>query len=159
MYTEEADSAASNTAEENQIAQAAKSICLQPVSKRAPVLLHALTGIPKPSPLLSMALVEALGSLVCEPGARNTDRYIYEKLLELCSSMGRPLFGLFDHPARGCLPESHTHLKFLQSSMILPPFLIAVRKRAIVSRKFIESSCNIPVWSSGFYVSELSNKS
>lgn len=136
MYTEEADFSVSNTAEENQSAQSAKSICLSPVLRRGPVLLQALTATPKPSPLLSMALVEALGSLVCEPGARNTDRHIFEKLLELCSSMGRPLFGLFDHPAREYYNIYDPNCKSLNSGWILLPLLIA-------SQQLVNSSYNI----------------
>ncbi|GMH45130.1 hypothetical protein BSKO_13087 [Bryopsis sp. KO-2023] len=100
LHTEDSESAPSNTPEENQSARSAKSICLSPLAKRCQSLLQPLGQASRPSPLLSMAVVEAIGSLICEPGARTTDHPIFEKMMEECSSMGRPLFGLFDHPAR-----------------------------------------------------------
>lgn len=62
-------------------------------------LLAPLVREPQPSPLLSMAALEALGAAVCEPGARTTDPPILSQLLASSASLGRPLFRLAMHPA------------------------------------------------------------
>lgn len=87
-----------STAEDNQNARTAKSICLFPVTRRCPQLIQPMKKeSSRPSPLLSLALVEVIGALICEPGSRTTDLPIFQKMLELCSGLGRPLFSLFSH--------------------------------------------------------------
>ena len=93
------DPAVANSAEDNQNARAAKTVCLNPLSKRCPALLQPLQKEPRPSPLVSLAVVEAGATLLCEPGSRTTEQPIFEKVMELAATMGRPLFGLFSHQA------------------------------------------------------------
>ena len=47
----------------------------------------------------TMAAVEALAAVVCEPGARTTDPILRHALLSEIGALGRPLFALFNHPA------------------------------------------------------------
>lgn len=47
-----------------------------------------------------MAAMEALGAVVCEPGAQTTDPPILSQLLTNTASLGRPLFQLVMHPAK-----------------------------------------------------------
>lgn len=96
---EDSDPASTASNEDNQNARSAKSICLAPTSRRCPALLRPLSREPRASQLVSMAIVEAVGSLICDPGSRTTDPAIFKTMLELCSSLGRPLFGLFSHSA------------------------------------------------------------
>jgi DnaJ family protein C protein 13 len=89
----------SNTPEDNAISRAAKSVCLASLP-RCMQLLVPLRREPPPSALLSMAAMEALGAVVCEPGAQTTDPPILSQLLSSSASLGRPLFQLVMHPAR-----------------------------------------------------------
>eukprot|EP00951_Prasinocladus_malaysianus_P038223 scaffold417941_cov41-Prasinocladus_malaysianus.AAC.1 len=43
--------------------------------------------------------MEALGSVVCDPGAQTTDSPVLAQMLQSAGSMGRPLFQLVTHPA------------------------------------------------------------
>lgn len=52
----------------------------------------------------TMAAVEALAAVVCEPGARTTDPILRHALLSETGALGRPLFALFNHPASTPLP-------------------------------------------------------
>ena len=57
----------------------------------------------------TMAAVEALAAVVCEPGARTTDPILRHALLSEIGALGRPLFALFNHPASTpCPAASHT---------------------------------------------------
>lgn len=47
----------------------------------------------------TMAAVEALAAVVCEPGSRTTDPILRHALLSEAGALGRPLFALFSHPA------------------------------------------------------------
>ena len=96
---DEAEPVTMNSAEDNQNARSAKSICLSPVTLRCQALVKPMSKEPRASQLVSMAIVEAIGSLICEPGSRTTEATIFKIMLELCSSLGRPLFGLFSHVA------------------------------------------------------------
>lgn len=98
-FSDESDPSATNSAEDNQNARSAKSICLSPISRRCQALLKPMSKEPRASQLVSMALVEAVGSLICEPASHTTEQAIFKTMLELCSSLGRPLFGLFSHVA------------------------------------------------------------
>lgn len=51
----------------------------------------------------TMAAVEALAAVVCEPGARTTDPILRHALLSETGALGRPLFALFNHPASALL--------------------------------------------------------
>lgn len=44
--------------------------------------------------------MEALGAVVCEPGAHTTDPPILSQLLMSSANLGRPLFQLVMHPAK-----------------------------------------------------------
>eukprot|EP00210_Caulerpa_lentillifera_P007523 g7188.t1 len=100
MHLEDSDHGViTNSAEDQQNARSAKSICLNPINKRCQLLLKPMSKEPRVSPLVSMAIVEAVGSLLCDPGSQTTETHIFKKMLELCSSLGRPLFGLFSHVA------------------------------------------------------------
>mmetsp|Transcript_48085 Transcript_48085/g.121362 ORF Transcript_48085/g.121362 Transcript_48085/m.121362 type:complete len:1147 (+) Transcript_48085:107-3547(+) len=96
LETEEA--VVTNSPEENAMARAAKSVTMASLP-RCMQLLAPLVREPQPSPLLSMAALEALGAAVCEPGARTTDPPILSQLLASSASLGRPLFRLAMHPA------------------------------------------------------------
>ncbi|XRB20209.1 J domain-containing protein [Pseudoscourfieldia marina] len=67
--------------------------------QRCGVLVSPLRHVPKTSALVSLAVVEAVCLVVCEPGSATTDSATFSLLLMECASLGRPLFLLFDHPA------------------------------------------------------------
>jgi hypothetical protein len=62
-------------------------------------LLSLLGGRRPPPPLTSMAVVEALAAVACDPGARTTEGMMLRNLLTEAAAVGRPLFSLFSHPA------------------------------------------------------------
>ncbi|KAL0040215.1 hypothetical protein WJX77_000548 [Trebouxia sp. C0004] len=79
-------------------AKQAKSICLGPTGR--PVLLTAaLQGERAAGPVATMALVEAIAAVVCEPGVHTTDPIILSAMLQEVAGLGAPLFALFEHPA------------------------------------------------------------
>ncbi|EPS63173.1 hypothetical protein M569_11613, partial [Genlisea aurea] len=51
------------------------------------------------SPLLSMAVVEALEAMICEPHSETTQFPVFVELLRLVAGLRRRLFALFGHPA------------------------------------------------------------
>lgn len=53
-----------------------------------------------PSPLLAGAIMEVVAAVACKPGSRTTELATKEALLHEVAAMGRPLFALFNHPAR-----------------------------------------------------------
>ncbi|BBM97673.1 DnaJ homolog subfamily C member 13 [Marchantia polymorpha subsp. ruderalis] len=53
------------------------------------------------SPLLSMAVVEVLEALLCEPQSESTDDSTFVELLRQVAGLRRRLFALFAHPAEG----------------------------------------------------------
>ncbi len=73
-------------------------------------LLALLGGRRPPPPLTSMAAVEALAAVACDPGARTTEGMMLRGLLTEAAAVGRPLFSLFGHPA-GELPDAQTCTK------------------------------------------------
>lgn len=68
-------------------------------------LLSLLGGRRPPPPLTSMAAVEALAAVACDPGARTTEGMMLRGLLMEAAAVGRPLFSLFGHPAGGTSGE------------------------------------------------------
>lgn len=55
---------------------------------------------PRPvPPVLSMAIVEAVAASCCEPCSRTTNPSSRQAVLGAVAALGRPLFGLFSHPA------------------------------------------------------------
>jgi DnaJ family protein C protein 13 len=52
------------------------------------------------SPLLSGAIIEVVAAVACKPGSRTTELSTREALLVEVASVGRPLFSLFNHPAK-----------------------------------------------------------
>eukprot|EP00898_Chlorokybus_atmophyticus_P007654 jgi/Chlat1/7890/Chrsp66S00581 len=56
------------------------------------------------SPLLSMAVLDVLEAVMCEPMSESTDDRIYFDMLRHVASLGRRLFALFSHPAH-CVVE------------------------------------------------------
>lgn len=52
------------------------------------------------SPLLSGAIIEVVAAVACKPGSRTTELSTREALLHEVASVGRPLFSLFNHPAK-----------------------------------------------------------
>jgi DnaJ family protein C protein 13 len=52
------------------------------------------------SPLLSGAIIEVVAAVACKPGSRTTELSTREALLQEVASVGRPLFALFNHPAK-----------------------------------------------------------
>eukprot|EP00899_Mesostigma_viride_P016162 jgi/Mesvir1/24547/Mv21885-RA.1 len=52
------------------------------------------------SALVSMAVVEVLDAVLCEPNSETTDDRVYYELLQQVASLGRRLFSLFSHPAK-----------------------------------------------------------
>ncbi|KAG6548512.1 hypothetical protein Mapa_010000 [Marchantia paleacea] len=53
------------------------------------------------SPLLSMAVVEVLEAMLCEPQSETTDPSTFVELLRQVAGLRRRLFALFAHPAEG----------------------------------------------------------
>lgn len=53
------------------------------------------------SPLLSMAIVEVLEAMLCEPHSETTDHSTFVEMLRLVAGLKRRLFALFGHPAEG----------------------------------------------------------
>lgn len=53
------------------------------------------------SPLLSMAIVEVLEAMLCEPQSETTDHSTFVEMLRLVAGLKRRLFALFGHPAEG----------------------------------------------------------
>lgn len=53
------------------------------------------------SPLLSMAVVEVLEPMLCEPQSETTDYSTFVEMLRQVAGLKRRLFGLFGHPAEG----------------------------------------------------------
>ncbi|KAL8040659.1 hypothetical protein ABFX02_10G112300 [Erythranthe guttata] len=51
------------------------------------------------SPLLSMAVVEVLEAMICEPHSETTQYTVFVELLRLVAGLRRRLFALFGHPA------------------------------------------------------------
>ncbi len=52
------------------------------------------------SPLLSGAIIEVVAAVACKPGSRTTELSTREALLQEVATVGRPLFSLFNHPAK-----------------------------------------------------------
>ena len=53
------------------------------------------------SPLLSMAIVEVLEAMLCEPHSETTDHSTFVEMLRQVAGLKRRLFALFGHPAEG----------------------------------------------------------
>jgi DnaJ family protein C protein 13 len=53
------------------------------------------------SPLLSMAVVEVLEAMLCEPQSETTDYSTFVEMLRQVAGLKRRLFALFGHPAEG----------------------------------------------------------
>jgi len=66
----------------------------------------------------TMAAVEALAAVVCEPGARTTDPILRHALLSETGALGRPLFALFNHPASALLPLFCIALDMIKSLLV-----------------------------------------
>ncbi|GFP82733.1 Dnaj homolog subfamily c grv2 [Phtheirospermum japonicum] len=62
------------------------------------VLVNRLRPI-SVSPLLSMAVVEVLEVMICEPHSETTQYTVFVELLRLVAGLRRRLFALFGHPA------------------------------------------------------------
>ncbi|KAK4420269.1 DnaJsubfamily C GRV2 [Sesamum alatum] len=62
------------------------------------VLVNRLKPI-SVSPLLSMAVVEVLEAIICEPHSETTQYTVFVELLRLVAGLRRRLFALFGHPA------------------------------------------------------------
>lgn len=62
------------------------------------VLVNRLKPI-SVSPLLSMAVVEVLEAMICEPHSETTQYTVFVELLRLVAGLRRRLFALFGHPA------------------------------------------------------------
>lgn len=62
------------------------------------VLVNRLRPI-SVSPLLSMAVVEVLEAMICEPHGETTQYTVFVELLRLVAGLRRRLFALFGHPA------------------------------------------------------------
>ncbi len=77
-------------------------LCVRGACRVAVVLGPLRRERPAASPLLSMALVELVCSVVCEPGSATTDGKLLHAMLTECASLGRCVFSLFHHPAREC---------------------------------------------------------
>ena len=71
-------------------------LCMSRASALVSMLRHS--GAPTAA-YPTMAAVEALAAVVCEPGARTTDPILRHALLSETGALGRPLFALFNHPA------------------------------------------------------------
>jgi hypothetical protein len=93
--------AAHSTAEDTHLARSAKMLCFPPalLRERACALLCPLSREPPPSPLTSMALLEAAAAAAAEPGAHTSGSDVVGAVLEVAAALGHGLFGLFAHPA------------------------------------------------------------
>lgn len=81
----------------------AATLCCTPC--RASALVGMLRNSAAPTAAYAtMAAVEALAAVACEPGARTTDPILRHALLSEVGALGRPLFALFNHPASALLP-------------------------------------------------------
>ncbi|WIA10346.1 hypothetical protein OEZ85_010538 [Tetradesmus obliquus] len=89
-----------NSREDNATARTAKQLALPPslAAERLAVLLQPLAG-ENVSALTSMALLEVVAAIAVDPGARTTDTSLQDACLRAAAALGRPLFGLFAHPA------------------------------------------------------------
>ena len=70
---------------------------------RIAALLSVLRQERPAPPLLAMALVEALAAVTSAPAVKTTEGMLLRDLLQEAAALGRPLFALFNHPARACL--------------------------------------------------------
>ena len=63
------------------------------------MLLALLGGARNSLTYTTMAALEAVAAITCEPGSRNSDPILLHSLLSEAAALGRPLFQLFSHPA------------------------------------------------------------
>ncbi|KAK9809260.1 hypothetical protein WJX72_012293 [[Myrmecia] bisecta] len=87
-----------NSVEDNASARAAKSVCLS-AHGRVTALIGVLKSERPCGAYTSMAVMEALAAVVCEPGSRTTDPNVQSALLSEAGLLGRHLFAMFAHPA------------------------------------------------------------
>ena len=81
----------------------AAMLCCTPC--RASALVGMLRNSAAPTAAYpTMAAVEALAAVACEPGARTTDPILRHALLSEAGALGRALFALFNHPASALVP-------------------------------------------------------
>ena len=79
-----------------------KSVCFISDARCGSLLLPLKLGPESrgASPLLAGAIMEVVAAVACKPGSRTTELATKEALLHEVAAMGRPLFALFNHPAR-----------------------------------------------------------
>lgn len=87
-------------------------LCMSRASALVSMLRHS--GAPTAA-YPTMAAVEALAAVVCEPGARTTDPILRHALLSETGALGRPLFALFNHPAS--MPFGPSKLRLFKSTV------------------------------------------
>lgn len=63
------------------------------------MLMSLLGGGRSSYPYTTLAALEAIAAVTCEPGSRNTDPILLHSILSEAAALGRPLFQLFAHPA------------------------------------------------------------
>lgn len=78
------DEMVANSIDDNTVAKTAKLLCFSALSQqdRVAALLKPLAREPAPSPLLSMAVLEAVAAVGVEPGSRTTDTALLNAVLE-----------------------------------------------------------------------------
>lgn len=68
---------------------------------RVQALKNVLAGADRSGASVSVMMgVEAAAAVVCPPGNATTDPILLQSLLSEIASLGRPIFALFNHPAR-----------------------------------------------------------
>ena len=82
------------------VSRTAKSICFIADARCKSLLAPLTQTTPLPSPLVTVAVVEAAVSVACRPGSRTTELATREVLMQEIGSLGRPLFSLLRHPCR-----------------------------------------------------------
>ena len=55
---------------------------------------------------LSMALVDVMEVICCEPYSASTDDKVFHSVLNSLAKLGRHLFAIFNHPARGSVRKT-----------------------------------------------------